>query len=85
MAERVYERATALVQLFAGPGGLPFPYLVDLGMDPAQIASPRARVVRVFAMEPVDECDGVAEDPPVTNRVHVPAPGMLTDSQRARR
>jgi hypothetical protein len=78
VAERAYDRATALVQLFAGPGGLPFPYLVDLGVDPMRVATPRERVVRIFTMEPVNGYNGVIEEPQVTNRIHVPPPGILT-------
>jgi hypothetical protein len=83
--ERSYDRAISFVQLFAGRGGLPFPYLVDLGIDPARIAMPRERRVRLFVMEPVSGddgvFDGVMEDPGTTNRIIV-TPGARLPKTR---
>ena len=60
--ERAYARVLATVQLFAGPGGLPQAYWVDLGRDPARIAMPREVRAHVFALEPVNGFDGVMEE-----------------------
>lgn len=67
--ERAYERVLACVQLFAGPAGLPFPYWIDVGTDPARIAAPRERRAHIFALEPVDGFAGLMEEAGINNRI----------------
>jgi hypothetical protein len=68
-AERSYGRVVAYAQFFAGSRFMPLPYEIRIGRNPARVALPPERRVRLFVQTNDPDAkglDGLMEDPSVT-------------------